>query len=61
MVFSYHGSLYSNIDHTEGPQACFEKLEKRKKKGFPALLLEELVLIVLKYSFLKLLFILPTN
>ena len=44
MVFSYHGSLYSNIDHTEGPQACFEKLEKRKKKGFPALLLEELVL-----------------
>ena len=41
-------SLYTNIDHEEGAQACFEKLEQRKNKMFPSIVIKELILIVLK-------------
>ena len=27
-------SLYTNIDHEEGAEACFQKLEERKNKPF---------------------------
>ena len=41
-------SLYTNINHEEGAQACFEKLQQRKNKRIPSLLLKNLILIVLK-------------
>ena len=41
-------SLYTNIDHEEGAEAYFQKLEKRKNKTTPSLLLKRLILMVLK-------------
>ena len=41
-------SLYTNIDHEEGAQACYEKLEQRKNKNFPSIVIKELILIVLR-------------
>ena len=41
-------SLYTNIDHQEGADACHEKLETRKKKMTPSSLLKRLILLVLK-------------
>lgn len=41
-------SLYTNIDHLEGAEACYEALEKRKNKTVPSILLKKLILIVLK-------------
>ena len=41
-------SLYTNIDHEEGAEACFQKLETRKKKSIPSKILKSLILLVLK-------------
>ena len=41
-------SLYTNIDHEEGAQACFTALEKRKNKKVPSEILKSLILLVLK-------------
>ena len=41
-------SLYTNIDHTEGAEACYNKLKKRKNKSVPSTLLKKLILIVLR-------------
>ena len=41
-------SLYTNIDHDEGVQACVEKLEQRKRKSIPSSTLGALIFLVLK-------------
>ena len=41
-------SLYTNIDHEEGAQACFENLKKRRNKKIPSTLLKKLISLVLK-------------
>ena len=41
-------SLYTNIDQEEGAEACFKKLEQRKRKNVPSLLLKKLILLVLR-------------
>ena len=41
-------SLYTNIDHEEGAEACYQKLEQRKKKTIPSAVLKTLILLVLK-------------
>ena len=41
-------SLYTNIDHEEGADACFEKLEQRKNKTIPSKILKSLIMLVLK-------------
>ena len=40
-------SLYTNIDHDEGTQACYEKLETRKNKKMPSLVIKQLIKFVL--------------
>ena len=40
-------SLYTNIDHSEGAEACFEILEKRKNKKLTSSRLKRLIMIVL--------------
>ena len=42
------GSLYTNIDHMEGADACFKKLEMRRNKTVTSSLLRKLILLVLK-------------
>ena len=37
-----------HIDHTEGAQACYNKLEKRNNKPVPSILLKKLILNVLR-------------
>ena len=39
-------SLYTNIDHNEGADSCYEMLEKRKNKKVPSSLLKKLILLV---------------
>ena len=46
-------SLYTNIDHEEGAQACFEKLETRQNKHVSSTLLKKLILLVLKSNIFK--------
>ena len=41
-------SLYTNIDHNEGAEACFIKLQTRKNKTVSSELLQKLIIIVLK-------------
>ena len=41
-------SLYTNIDHEEGANACYEKLEERKRKSIPSKILKSLILLVLR-------------
>ena len=41
-------SLYTNIDHEEGANACYEKLEERRRKPIPSEILKSLILLVLK-------------
>ena len=43
-------SLYTNIDHQEGADACFECLEKRNSKKISSSLLKQLILVVLKHN-----------
>ena len=41
-------SLYTNIDHEEGADACYEKLESRKNKTITSKMLRSLMMLVLK-------------
>ena len=41
-------SLYTNIDHEEGAQACYESLEQRHNKQITSSLIKKLILLVLK-------------
>ena len=41
-------NLYTNIDHEEGAQACFKKLEERKYKSIPSIAIKNLILVILK-------------
>ena len=40
-------SLYTNIDHEEGAEACFKKLEERKNKSIPSIGIKNLILMIL--------------
>ena len=46
-------SLYTNIDHEEGAQACYEKLEERSNKTIPSKTLKSLIMLVLKCTAFK--------
>ena len=46
-------SLYTNIDHNEGANACYTMLEKRKNKKIPLTLLKRLILLVLKSNIFR--------
>ena len=41
-------SLYTNIDHEEGAEACREHLELRRNKSIPSSKLKSLILLVLR-------------
>ena len=41
-------ALYTNIDHDEGADACYEKLETRKKKRVSSSCLKQLIKVVLE-------------
>ena len=41
-------SLYTNIDHEEGADACYKKLETRKNKTVPSNTLKNCILLILK-------------
>ncbi|XP_066926568.1 uncharacterized protein [Clytia hemisphaerica] len=41
-------SLYTNIDHEEGANACFDHLEQRNKKSISSSYLKKLILLVLR-------------
>ena len=41
-------ALYTNIDHNEGAEACYNVLEKRKNKRVSSSLLKRLILLVLQ-------------
>ena len=40
-------SLCTNIDHEEGAEACFNKLEERKNKSIPSIVINNLILMIL--------------
>ena len=42
--------LYTNIDHDEGSEACYRKLETRKNKSIPSKVIKNLTLLVLRKS-----------
>ena len=46
-------SLYTNIDHEEGAQACYEKLETRLNKTVPSTTLKNLILLILKSNIFR--------
>ena len=41
-------SYYTNIDHEEGAEVCFKKLEQRKNKSAPSIVIKNLILMILK-------------
>ena len=41
-------SLYTNIDHEEGAEACFKKLEERKNISIPSIVIRNLILMIFK-------------
>ena len=41
-------SLYTSIDHDRGAEACFQKLEERKNKSIPSIVIKNLVVMILK-------------
>ena len=41
-------SLYTKTDHEEGAEACFKKLEERKNKSIPSIVIKNLILMFLK-------------
>ena len=45
-------SLYTNIDHEEGAEACFQKLEERKNKSIASIVIKNLILMNLKAALL---------
>jgi hypothetical protein len=46
-------ALYTNIDHEEGADACFERLETRANKLVPSKTLKCLIMMVLKCTAFK--------
>ena len=46
-------SLYTNIDHNEGAEACFERLENRNNKSVPSEILKRVILLVLKSNIFR--------
>ena len=46
-------SLYTNIDQTEGSEACFEKLETRESKSIPSLILKNMIMMVLQKNIFR--------
>ena len=40
-------SLYTNIDHEEGAEICFKKLEEIKNKSIPSIIIINLIPIIL--------------
>ena len=46
-------SLYTNIDHEEGAEACFTYLERRTSKTIPSIILKNLILFVLKSNIFR--------
>ena len=38
--------LYTNIDHKEGADACLKKLEERKNKSIPSIIIKNLILTI---------------
>ena len=40
-------SLYTNIDHSEGAEACFKNLETRQKKSVPSAVIKQLIKLIL--------------
>ena len=41
-------SLYINIYHEEGEEACFKNLEERKNKSIPSIVINNLILMIVK-------------
>ena len=41
-------SLCNNIDHEEGAETCFKKLEKRKNKSITSTVIKNLIFVPLK-------------
>ena len=41
-------SLYTDIDHGESAEVCFKKLEERKKKSIPSIVIKNLILMIPK-------------
>ena len=41
-------SLYTNNDHEEGAEACFQKLEERKNKSIASIVIKNLIPMTLK-------------
>ena len=46
-------SLYTNIDHEKGTEACFKKLEERKHKSFLSIVMKNLILMIFKSNALR--------
>jgi len=46
-------SLYTNIDHQEGADICFQHLENRTSKTIPSTLLKKLILFVLRSNIFR--------
>ena len=47
-------SLCTNIDHEEGAEACFKKLEERKNESIPSIVIKNLILMILKSNAFRL-------
>ena len=47
MDVSSLSSLYTNIDHKEGAESCFKKLEERKNKSIPSIVITNLVINII--------------
>ena len=43
-------SHHTNTDQEEGAEACFKKLEKRKKKSIPSIVIKNLILLILNQT-----------
>ena len=50
LVTVHPSSLFTNIDHEEGAEACFKKLEERKNKSITSIVIKSLILIILKWN-----------
>ena len=46
-------SLYTNIDHEKGTEACFKKLEERKHKSILSIFIKNLILTIFKSKALR--------
>ena len=46
-------SLYTNIDHEKGTEACFKKLEERKHKSILSIVIKNLILTIFKSKALR--------